>query len=92
MKKLITQTQTTKDVMYLSEITDKRIIGFLNSCGDKFFITPTKEYWVCIGLINFTTDIKLIFYSFEDLINSLKDKEDVFVFDTSLELFKWISN
>jgi len=91
MKKLILQ-EKKYDPVYLNELTDKSIIGFLNSCGDKFFMSSSKEYWVGIGANNFTTDSKIRCNSFEELIDFIKTKQDVFIFNTPLELFKWLAS
>ncbi len=75
---------------YLNDLNEKSIIGFLISCGDKFFITSTRDYYVVVGKNNFTTDIKQNFIKFEDMVKSLNVKASVYLFDSFEELVDWL--
>lgn len=93
MKKLILCDRPKTDTpIYLDEINEKSIIGFCNSCDDKFFLTITKEYFVAIGSNNFITDSKQRLTTFDDVLSFVKNKEKVFVFNTPKELFKWLTS
>ena len=86
MKKVILEEKSSE--VYLSDLMATSIIGMETSHGNKFVLSKTNSGFECVGNNNLSSSGKTNYKSFKD---ALEGFENVFVFETTKELFKWMS-
>ena len=86
MKKVILEEK--KIEVYLNDLTSSSIVGLESSSGNRFALCKTNAGYEYVGEANFLSAGKC---SYLNLENALKSKGDLFVFETTKELFKWMS-
>jgi hypothetical protein len=86
MKKVISEEKRSE--VYLSDLTSLSIVGLENGSGDRFALCSTDVGYEFIGLNTIYSTRRLKYSSLKE---ALVNRENLFVFETTKELFKWMS-
>ena len=86
MKKVILQEKSSR--VYLKDLSQKDIIGMQNGCGIKYILLQTIKGYEYISDENILSGSRI---QYTNLYAALENCHSLFVFDTSKELFKWMS-
>jgi hypothetical protein len=87
MRKVILEEK--KSEVYLSDLNEGSIVGVRTNLGGKFALSKTRSGYEFIGNGNLLTGSKTQYESLNKAL--IEMNQDVFIFDTSKDLFKWMS-
>jgi hypothetical protein len=88
MKKVILELQPEEEKVYFKDLTRRDLIGMQNKAGVKFILYAREDGYDFIGDNNLIIGSEVQYNTFNEAIDNC---HSLFVFDTTKELFKWMS-
>ena len=86
MRKVISEVKTSD--VYLSDLTGADVLGLQSSGGNKFVLSKTSNGFEFVGNNNLQSCSKTQYKTLKEAVDS---NGDIFIFDSTRELFKWMS-